>query len=244
MWLTVKGFRPTPLTTSGTHTSAATPPRARAGRLRVLSRRSTMRARNTRRLSRPVAATRRPCVGCCVAAAGAVTRIAPMIWLPGNHDSPETVGLMRSVPGVTVLGTKTADGSGGFQVGVQQMIAYGLTIAAMPDPRVYGGGGDFRAAVGHPPHPSSSAWNPWLRAASSPRSPASRSPVPRRACQPASPPASCRRSPHRPATSNPRISLGPANATLASAYQNRPNSDSGGASEFTTNGRPSVMSKA
>jgi hypothetical protein len=57
-----------------------------------------MRARNTRRLSRPVAATRRPCVGCCVAAAGAVTRIAP-IWLPGNHDSPETVGLMRSVPG-------------------------------------------------------------------------------------------------------------------------------------------------
>ena len=78
----------------------------------------------------------------------AVTRIAPMIWLAGNHDSPDTVGVMRSVPGVTVLGTKTADGVGGFQVGAQLMFAHGLSIAAMPDPRVYGGGGDFGAADG------------------------------------------------------------------------------------------------
>jgi predicted MPP superfamily phosphohydrolase len=76
----------------------------------------------------------------------AVTRIAPMIWLAGNHDSPDTVETMRSVPGVTILGTKSADGSGGYQVSAQQMIAYGLTIAAVPDPRVYGGGGEFGAA--------------------------------------------------------------------------------------------------
>jgi len=78
----------------------------------------------------------------------AVTKIAPMIWLAGNHDSPDTVAAMRSVPGVTVLGTKTATVSGGYQVSAQQMIAYGLTIAALPDPRVYGGGGDFGAADG------------------------------------------------------------------------------------------------
>jgi predicted MPP superfamily phosphohydrolase len=78
----------------------------------------------------------------------AVTKIAPMIWLAGNHDSPDTVAAMRSVPGVTVLGTKTATASGGYQVSAQQMVAYGLTIAALPDPRVYGGGGDFGAADG------------------------------------------------------------------------------------------------
>jgi hypothetical protein len=166
MWLTVKGFRPTPLTPSGTHTSANTPPPSLCRPAEVLSRRSTMRARNTRRLSRPVAATRRPCVGCCVAAAGAVTRIAP-IWLPGNHYSPETVGLMRSVPG---------DG----------------------------------------PRHQDSRWIGWVssRCATNDRLRVDDRGHARSACQPASPPASCSRSPHRPATSNPRISLGPANATL------------------------------
>jgi predicted MPP superfamily phosphohydrolase len=76
-----------------------------------------------------------------------VTKAAPMIWLAGNHDSPTTVAIMRSVPGVTVLGTKTrgTDGSD-YQVGAQQLSAYGLTIAALPDPRVYGGPGDYGAA--------------------------------------------------------------------------------------------------
>ncbi len=78
----------------------------------------------------------------------ATTRIAPMIWLAGNHDSPDTVAVMRSIPGVTVLGTKTATGSGGYRVGAQDMAAYGLTIAAMPDPRVYGGAGDYGASDG------------------------------------------------------------------------------------------------
>ncbi len=78
----------------------------------------------------------------------ATTRIAPMIWLAGNHDSPDTVAVMRSIPGVTVLGTKTATGSGGYHVGAQDIAAYGLTIAAMPDPRVYGGAGDYGASDG------------------------------------------------------------------------------------------------
>jgi predicted MPP superfamily phosphohydrolase len=76
-----------------------------------------------------------------------VTKVAPMIWLAGNHDSPATVGIMRSIPGITVLGTKTlsTDGSG-YQVGTQQLSVYGLTVAALPDPRVYGGPGDYGAA--------------------------------------------------------------------------------------------------
>jgi len=76
-----------------------------------------------------------------------VTKVAPMLWLAGNHDSPATVSIMRSVPGVTVIGTKThsTDG-GGYQVGAQQLSAFGLTIAALPDPRVYGGPGDYGAA--------------------------------------------------------------------------------------------------
>ena len=78
----------------------------------------------------------------------ATTKIAPMIWLAGNHDSPDTVAVMRSIPGVTVLGTKTATGSGGYHVGAQDIAAYGLTIAAMPDPRVYGGAGDYGASDG------------------------------------------------------------------------------------------------
>ena len=76
----------------------------------------------------------------------ATTKIAPMIWLPGNHDSPDTVAIMRSVPGVTVLGTKSATGTGGYRVRAQELAAYGLTVASVPDPRVYGGPGDFGAS--------------------------------------------------------------------------------------------------
>jgi predicted MPP superfamily phosphohydrolase len=72
----------------------------------------------------------------------AVTEKTPMIWLAGNHDSPATIAVLRSVPGVTVLGTKVARPDGSFAVGAQQLKAYGLTIAAVPDPRVYGGHGD------------------------------------------------------------------------------------------------------
>jgi predicted phosphodiesterase len=76
-----------------------------------------------------------------------VTKVAPMIWLAGNHDSPATVGIMRSIPGVTVLGMKTSSTDGnGYQVGAQQLSAYGLTVAALPDPRVYGGPGEYGAA--------------------------------------------------------------------------------------------------
>jgi predicted MPP superfamily phosphohydrolase len=72
-----------------------------------------------------------------------LTAVAPMIWLPGNHDSPTTVRIMRKVPGVTVLGTKVSDHAGGSIVTAQQMNADGLQIAAIPDPRVYGGAGAF-----------------------------------------------------------------------------------------------------
>jgi hypothetical protein len=72
-----------------------------------------------------------------------LTKTVPMIWLAGNHDSPATVEVMRSIPGVTVLGTKTFAGDGGFAVHAQQVDAYGLSVAAVPDPRVYGGSGVF-----------------------------------------------------------------------------------------------------
>lgn len=72
-----------------------------------------------------------------------LTAVAPMIWLAGNHDSPATVRIMRKVPGVTVLGTKVSNGSGGSVVGAQQMTADGLQIVAIPDPRVYDGSGAY-----------------------------------------------------------------------------------------------------
>ncbi len=69
-----------------------------------------------------------------------LTRDVPMIWLAGNHDSPETVRVMRTIPGVTVLGTKKALPKGrGFGVTAQSVDVFGLTIAGLPDPRVYGG---------------------------------------------------------------------------------------------------------
>ena len=76
----------------------------------------------------------------------ALTRTVPMIWMAGNHDSPTTVAVMRSIPGVIVLGTKNAV-NGGYQVTGQQVDMFGLTIGAVPDPRVYGAGGDFGSNV-------------------------------------------------------------------------------------------------
>lgn len=73
----------------------------------------------------------------------AVTRKTPMIWLAGNHDSPATIKVMRSIPGVIVVGTKTEEPDGAIAVGAQQLTMFGLTIAAVPDPRVYGATGDY-----------------------------------------------------------------------------------------------------
>jgi predicted MPP superfamily phosphohydrolase len=73
----------------------------------------------------------------------AVTRKTPMIWLAGNHDSPATIKAMRSVPGVTVLGGKVVQPDGTVTVGAQELTALGLRIAALPDPRIYGGEGDI-----------------------------------------------------------------------------------------------------
>jgi predicted MPP superfamily phosphohydrolase len=71
-----------------------------------------------------------------------LTSIAPMLWLAGNHDSPAVEAVMRTVPGVTVLGSKTVvDGS--VQVGATEVQALGLTIAGVPDPRIYGGPGRY-----------------------------------------------------------------------------------------------------
>jgi predicted MPP superfamily phosphohydrolase len=77
----------------------------------------------------------------------ALTSKVPMIWLAGNHDSPTTVRIMRSTPGVTVLGQKVARADGGYSVSAQQLNAYGLEIAAVPDPRVYGAAGAYGASV-------------------------------------------------------------------------------------------------
>ena len=74
----------------------------------------------------------------------AVTARTPMIWLAGNHDSPATAAVMRTIPGVTVLGRKTS-APDAYRVSAQAMSAYGLTVAAVPDPRVYGGPGAYGA---------------------------------------------------------------------------------------------------
>jgi predicted MPP superfamily phosphohydrolase len=75
----------------------------------------------------------------------AVTRKVPMLWLPGNHDSPATVRIMRRIHGVTVLGTKTSNGRGGTDVTGGMLTAFGLDVGAVPDPRVYGGRGAYGA---------------------------------------------------------------------------------------------------
>ena len=74
----------------------------------------------------------------------AVSTTTPVVWIAGNHDSTATVEIMRSVPGVTVLGTKTATGDG-YDVTAGVVHAYGLTIAGLSDPRVYGASGAYGA---------------------------------------------------------------------------------------------------
>ncbi|MBB3674398.1 metallophosphoesterase family protein [Modestobacter versicolor] len=77
-----------------------------------------------------------------LASIAAVTSTTPMLWIPGNHDSPATATVMATVPGVTVLGTKTATADG-YRVTAGVVQAYGLTIAGLGDPRVYGGPGPY-----------------------------------------------------------------------------------------------------
>jgi predicted MPP superfamily phosphohydrolase len=72
----------------------------------------------------------------------AVTSQTPMLWLAGNHDSPAVENTMRAIPGVTVLGGKT-QAPDGYDVSAGAVDAFGLTIAGVPDPRVYGGPGDY-----------------------------------------------------------------------------------------------------
>jgi hypothetical protein len=80
-----------------------------------------------------------------VAQIKSLTEVAPMIWMAGNHDSPTTAQIMAKIPGVTVLGGKTTDAAGGFSVTAQQLQAFGLHVAAIPDPRVYGASGVYGA---------------------------------------------------------------------------------------------------
>ncbi|MGY1744906.1 metallophosphoesterase family protein [Blastococcus sp. SYSU D00695] len=79
-----------------------------------------------------------------VAAVTAVAAQTPMLWLAGNHDSPSTEATMRTVPGVTVLGSKQATADG-YRVRAGYVEAFGLTVAGLPDPRVYGGPGAYGA---------------------------------------------------------------------------------------------------
>jgi predicted MPP superfamily phosphohydrolase len=79
-----------------------------------------------------------------LAAVAAVTKSTPMLWLAGNHDSPEVESLMSTIPGVTVLGSKRATANT-YTVAASAVNAFGLTIAGVPDPRVYGGSGAYGA---------------------------------------------------------------------------------------------------
>ncbi|QXG76685.1 metallophosphoesterase [Modestobacter sp. L9-4] len=75
----------------------------------------------------------------------ALTATTPMLWIAGNHDSPATVQVMAGIPGVTVLGTKTTVGGGGYAVTAGLVDAFGLTVAGLSDPRVYGASGRYGA---------------------------------------------------------------------------------------------------
>jgi predicted MPP superfamily phosphohydrolase len=74
----------------------------------------------------------------------AVAAETPMLWLAGNHDSPAVEQTMSTIPGVTVLGSKTPT-TDGYEVRAGYVDAFGLTIAGLPDPRVYGGPGAYGA---------------------------------------------------------------------------------------------------
>lgn len=71
-----------------------------------------------------------------------LTEKIPMIYFPGNHDSLETVRIMSGIPGVIVLGTKERQGDK-YLVTAQQLDAFGLDIAGLPDPRIYGADGVY-----------------------------------------------------------------------------------------------------
>lgn len=73
----------------------------------------------------------------------ALTSRIPMLWIAGNHDSPEIENAMRHVPGVTVLGRKSKQPDGTYSVSASGIDAFGLRIAGLPDPRVYGGSGPY-----------------------------------------------------------------------------------------------------
>ena len=81
-------------------------------------------------------------------ALGSLTARTPMLWLAGNHDSPEVEAVMAQVPGVTVLGHKRTT-SVGYGVSGSMLTAYGLRVAGVPDPRVYGGPDAFGADDPH-----------------------------------------------------------------------------------------------
>jgi predicted MPP superfamily phosphohydrolase len=76
-----------------------------------------------------------------------VTAVAPMLWLAGNHDSPDTIDVIRRVPGVTVLGTKSRQADGSYEVQGSRVRAFGLGIGGLPDPRVYGAAGVYGSDV-------------------------------------------------------------------------------------------------
>ena len=59
-----------------------------------------------------------------------ITKDTPMIWVKGNHDSPEVAKQMGEIDGVIVLDQ-------------QSINAYGLDIAGFGDPRNYTDGGDI-----------------------------------------------------------------------------------------------------
>jgi hypothetical protein len=72
-----------------------------------------------------------------------ITVKTPMIWLAGNHDSPDTERVMRTIKGVTVLGSKTRQAEGGYRVTGSRVRAFGLEVGGIPDPRVYGSEGAY-----------------------------------------------------------------------------------------------------
>jgi predicted MPP superfamily phosphohydrolase len=78
----------------------------------------------------------------------ATAAATPMLWLAGNHDSPQVEQIMASIPGITVLGSKTSSADG-YTVSAGSVSAFGLTVAGLPDPRVYGGPGAYGADDTH-----------------------------------------------------------------------------------------------
>ncbi|SDJ45931.1 Calcineurin-like phosphoesterase [Frankineae bacterium MT45] len=78
-----------------------------------------------------------------VSAIANLTKTIPMLWVAGNHDSADVAAVMASIRGVTVLGGKTKPSGGQITVTPGYVEAFGLTIAGLPDPRVYGAAGVY-----------------------------------------------------------------------------------------------------